>query len=332
MNVKLLRVMASSEAPFQGPTFNLADIEQWTGRIVITGASGWIGLTTIHLLADAFGRQWVADHVHCFGSTPRAIVLGPDWTINQSAIDTIGDLDTRPTWLCHYAFLTKERVADVSEDDYRRVNSEISVRVHNALDAIGCDRIFLASSGAALRAEDDDAPHDLRLYGAMKRDDERRFADWGQRGGGRRAVIARIFNLSGPFINKHSAYALSSFILSAQHREPIQVRAKRPVFRAFVDARELITLAFAEMSEMSSGFEIFDSGGTPMEMFDIAKAVSEKINQVNVERASITELTGDHYFGNHERYIKLLWRHGLKHLPFDEQIQDTAAFLRATAS
>ncbi len=309
--------------------FDIGDIGQSTSRIVITGASGWLGQTTLHLLADTFGRRWVAENVCCFGSKAGNIALEKDWSVAQAPISAIGALDRKATWLCHYAFLTKDRAASMDENTYRAANQRITGSVYDALDAIGCNRIFLASSGAARRADDEGAPDDLRLYGGMKRDDEHRFAEWAAGRDGRATVNARIFSLSGAFMNKHQAYALASFILAALADRSIKVSAARPVFRSYVDARELVTLAFAEMARAITGVTAFDSGGVPMEMHDIAIAVSNEINQVAVERASMTSAVGDHYYGDNDYYQALLSRHGLQHLAFPDQIKRTAAFIQS---
>ena len=79
-------------------------------------------------------------------------------------------------------------------------------------------------------------------------------------------MIARLFNLSGPYINKHQAYALAQFILDAQAGRPVEVRAPKPVYRSFVSIRELMSLAFALLGQSTSGVTRFDSGGEVLEL------------------------------------------------------------------
>jgi nucleoside-diphosphate-sugar epimerase len=64
----------------------------------------------------------------------------------------------------------------------------------------------------------------MRLYGSLKREDEERFAAWAD-AAGKRAVIARIFALTGPYINKPGAYAIASFLADAMAARPVEVRA-----------------------------------------------------------------------------------------------------------
>jgi nucleoside-diphosphate-sugar epimerase len=210
-------------------------------RIVITGAGGWLGLATLELLHAALGDA-LPKRVAAFGSDTRALRLRDGTQVLQRPLADMAWLPTKPTLVLHLAFLTKDRAESMDEDAYRAANHAIGDTVLNALDSIGTEAVFLASSGAAALT---DAPAPaMHLYGAMKREDEERFAHWAQTPN-RRAVIARIHNISGPHMNKHGAYALASFMLDALAGRPIAVRAPRPVIRSYVAIRELMGLVFA---------------------------------------------------------------------------------------
>src|SRR6185369_6164331 len=104
-----------------------------------------------------------------------------------------------------------------------------------------------------------------------KRDDEGAFAAWAKRSG-KTVAIARIFNLSGPHINKLGSYALACFILDALAGGPIAVKATHEVWRGYVAVRELMSLAFAMLLEGRRGAALFETGGEPLEMGEIAEA------------------------------------------------------------
>lgn len=295
--------------------------------IVITGASGWIGLATLDLLhralGDAFGTR-----VHCFGSSARMLNLRDGRQVPQHALADLPGLAAKRVWLLHFAFQTKDRAETMSEDAYRAANLAISDTVLDALDRLDAEAVFVASSGAATKADDPAASAAMRLYGAMKRDDEVRFAGWAD-ARGRRAVIGRIFNITGPYINKHQAYAMASFILDALDHRPIAVRAPREVFRAYVAIRELMSLVFALLAAAPSGVARLDTGGEAMELGDVARVVAAVMGGVGVERATITDPVPDRYVGDDAAYAALLARHGIASIPLDEQVRETADYLGA---
>ena len=120
----------------------------------------------------------------------------------------------------------------MDEPAYRAANRAIDDLVLDALDRHRRARPSSSPPRAPpLRANPAPA---MQLYGSLKREQEERFAEWADRNHRRRAVIARLFNLSGPYINKHGSYALAAFILDALAGGPIRIRAphrRRPLLR-----------------------------------------------------------------------------------------------------
>jgi nucleoside-diphosphate-sugar epimerase len=295
-------------------------------HIAVTGAGGWLGLATLDLLERALGPAF-ATRVSCYGSAPRLLDLGGGRQVAQRALTDLAALDARHVWLLHFAFQTKDRAETMDEGSYRAANRAIADTVLAALDRIDAQAVFVASSGAATRADDPAASAAMRLYGQMKRDDEARFADWAE-SRGRRAVIGRVFNVSGPYINKHQAYALASFILDALAGRPIAVNAPRPVIRGYVAIRELMSLVFALLEAASDGVVRFDTGGEGLELADVAAAVDAALGGRGVTRAAIVETAEDRYVGDAASWRHLLDEHGIVAVPLHRQIVETADHLR----
>lgn len=296
-------------------------------RIIVTGAGGWLGLATLELLADTLGADFER-RVVCFGSSERQLELRGGRRVRQLPLATIRDLPSQPTWLLHFAFLTKDRAELMTETEYRAANGAIGDTVLAALGPIGVEAVFLASSGAAYRADDPSAAPAMRLYGDLKLADETRFAAWAEQTGARLA-IGRIFALTGPYINKHEAYAMASFMLDGLAGRPIAVRAPRPVVRAYVAIRELMSLVFALLAARSDGIVRFDSGGEPLELAEVAAAVARAFPGGKVERAAISNSDADRYHGDCAAYAALLAENGITPVELDRQVQETIDYLRS---
>lgn len=300
-----------------------------TRRIVIVGANGWIGRATLALLTAALGKDQALQRVVCFGSQLRMVEVEPGLSFPQQALADLPALTPEPSLLLHLAFLTKDKVGAMDDAEYTRINRFLSQQVLDALGSIGVDRLFVASSGAAAFADDTAAAHDLRLYGGLKRDDENAFALWAEADPAkRRAVITRIFNISGPYINKHGTYALASFILDAIAGRPIHVRAPMRVMRGYVAVRELLSLVFfALLADDGDAVLRFDSGGEPLELGEVAEQVAQALGGGSVNRAPITHPADNVYIGNDESYQNLLARSAITPVSLHDQIVETAHFL-----
>lgn len=299
--------------------------------IVITGGGGWLGLATLDLLERSLGERF-PERVHCFGSQSRSLDLGDGRFVRQRALAELAELKGSGAWVFHYAFQTKDKAEAMDEAAYRGINLAIRDTVLDALDRIDAAGVFVASSGAALKADDPAASPAMRLYGAMKRDDEQAFATWAEQRQ-RRAVIGRIFNITGPYINKHHAYAMASFILDGLAGRCIAVRAPRPVIRSYVAIRELISLILALLFDPSAPDAVtrFDTGGEPLELGAVADVVARILGSPGVERAPITDPSADHYVGDVAAYAGLLARYGVTPISLDQQIVETASFLGSGA-
>lgn len=300
-------------------------------RIVVTGAGGWLGMATLELLAWALGKDF-ASRVVAYGSAARRLELRGGLVVEQRPLAEIAGLERRPTWLLHYAFLGRERAEALAEADYRTACARITATVTEALDPIGVEAAFVASSGAAARADDPDAAPALRLYGELKRAEEARFAEWAA-SGERRAVIGRVFSVTGPWINKRDRYAVAAFLADAMAGRPILVRAPARVIRSYIAIRELVSLAFALMLERDGAPVVrFDSGGVPRELEVVARMVAGCWPAVPVVRAPVTDPVVDGYHGDGVGWARLLDLHRIRPVPFVQQVAETAQWLEWSAA
>jgi nucleoside-diphosphate-sugar epimerase len=297
-------------------------------RIVVTGAGGWLGLATLDGLARALGSQF-EHRVVAFGSTARVLTLRDGTKIEQRPLGELAHLAPTPTWVLHFAFLTKDRAEAMDEAAYRSANANIRTTVLANLYSLMAEGVFVASSGAAYKIQDPSASSAMRLYGELKAQDEEAFAEWGMRTH-KRIVIARIFNVTGPYINKHQAYALASFILDGLAGRPIEVRAAKRVMRGYVAIDELMSLALAMLASKASGVDRFDSGGEALELGDVAGVVAAQFPGLEVKRAAILDANDDNYYGDAQSYARSLAMHGLTPQPLAEQVAKTIDYLRAS--
>lgn len=276
-------------------------------RIVVTGAGGWLGRATLELLEETLGGEAFGRRVVAFGSNARPLA-------------TLAALPAHPTLVLHYAFLTRDRAETMPAAEYGAANEAIRATVLAALDPIGTRAVFVPSSGAVVHP----TSAAMRHYGDLKRADEAAFSAWAS--GDRRAVVARIFTLSGRHINKPGDYALASFITDALAGRPIAIRADRPVWRSYLAIRELLSVVVGLMTA-GTGPVAFDAAGRePVELADIAAAVGRG----DVVRPPLTG-PASRYLGDGTAYEAHRLAQRVDPVSFAEQVRETAAYLAAAA-
>lgn len=299
-------------------------------RILVTGASGWLGQAALELLVQALGPTWNR-RVLAFGSSDRIITLRGDTQVRQQQLAMLPTLSHQPSLLLHFAYLTREKVVNMPAEEYVATNRAISRMVAESSATVGVERAFVTSSGAvhaALTAPDD--PDPSLLYGKLKLEDESLFRDFSMAAPERRVFLARLFNLSGPYINKLNSYALASFIQQARHGS-IEIRAMRPVVRSYTSVSNLLGAAFGELlANDSESFNCVETAGDhEVEMVELAQAVRAVVApHATIERPTLTEEPVDRYVGDGSHYRRLLGTHGVVEHPLSRQIADTADYLK----
>lgn len=304
-------------------------------RVVITGASGWLGMALHDVIRRSQFHEIIDEYVF-FGGSEKIIKYIDGSVVKQEPICNFKKLVKRPTILFHLAFLTKEKVDSLNLSDYVRKNSELDDEVFNYLDLVGVESIFLSSSGAIYKKNDSRnliQTIEENPYGFLKAVQEKKFLDWSGNSN-KKCIVARIFNLSGPYVNKWDLYALTSFICSALKKNPITIHAQSHVYRSYIYVDDLMILVLNMLFDkhIQGGYRFDTAGSKIVELSDLANIILKTLNvDVSIHRPE--NLFGaDHYVGDRKKYLLNINRYGLVEKNFYEQISLTAEYIKNTLS
>jgi nucleoside-diphosphate-sugar epimerase len=301
-------------------------------RYVITGASGWLGRATLDILEAMFGQE-ISGRVHAFGSYSRKLRMRSGAEIAVEPLDALADLSTQHRYVVlHFAFLTRDKLQSMEPEAFVACNESIRQAVIAAAGRLDLAGLILPSSGAVYadtgKLETDPTANP---YGFMKRQDEIAFADVA----GRRnfpLTIARVFNLSGPNINKVEKYALGSILRAALHGGPIRLRAAHPVIRSYVDVGDAITVSLSTVADAErEPVVLFETvGEQEIEIGMLARLAARIVagSDLEIIRPAIADEPVDRYVGEPAAFHALAARYGLTLRHLEEQIGETAAYLR----
>lgn len=299
--------------------------------VAVTGAGSWLGHAFLALLADE-GAISARARLRLFGQSARPVVLA-ERTFDVETLAAAPALAGGPWLLLHFAFLGKERTADLAPAAFAAANNAVLADVLRIADG-ACDlRVIFTSSGAVYRrdrtllSDIDESP-----YGWCKVSHEARLTAWC----GARSVplvMPRVFNIGGPFINKVESYALSSFILSARRTGTIGINAARPTWRSFVHVDELLgAVCDAALGQSPERPFVFDTAGVrAVEMAELADTVARSLSPlpVRIVRPPLRDSTLDQYVGDDGAYRTLLAQQGRGIVGLETIVRDTDAYLVA---
>ncbi|MBY0440525.1 MAG: NAD(P)-dependent oxidoreductase [Mycobacteriaceae bacterium] len=283
-------------------------------RVLITGASGWLGRTALDLIAPlnlptlALASRTRVIHVGKMAVECRA------WDAREVAMFA-------PTVVLDCAFLTRDRVADLPIGEYAAINRTLTERLLSATRLPGVRLALTVSSGAAVYPHDAlDGRIEDNPYGYLKREAEHRLIEAAATRGAV-PVVARAWSISGAHVQKPQNYALGSMILAAA-AGAITIKARRPVFRRYVLAEELLALGIAEGS---AGPATIDSGGELVELGELAGRIAAVARpDAVIRRADVDPGDPDRYHSDGQDWERRCHRWGLVSTPLERQIDITA--------
>jgi UDP-glucuronate decarboxylase len=300
-------------------------------EVVVTGAGGWLGQATLEMLDSAFGPR-SESRMHVFASSPRTMSLRSGTQVDVFPLQDISQLSVGPHLLAHYAFTTREFVSQLGVEPYIARNEELTDLVATHILRTRPTGILNLSSGAVYLGDDIAA----NPYGVLKARDERRFfamaQEMGSVGSSPRVVIPRLFNLSGPFLNK-ADYVLGSIIKDIGRGGPIHLHATKSVVRSYVHVGDLVNLAFAMMlGDGPLPLEAFDTAGErEIEVGELAELSAAVLGHPGMEilRPPFDGGPEDRYVGDPSTLRSLARSYGVEFQLLSQQIRDTAHYLRA---
>jgi nucleoside-diphosphate-sugar epimerase len=263
--------------------------------------------------------------VTAFASRARTLELDAGGEVELRPLPEL--VETPHDVLLHYAYATREKAGDLGLAAYVTANAAITTTV---LDAIAAQRpraMFYASSGA-VHGGGDLAENP---YAQLKRWDELAFRRAMADAGGR-SVVARVFNVAGPWLAKVDSFALGSLIRQVAEGGPVEVRARHAVRRSYVDVEDLAALALALAESPDAGDDlVFDTAGeVVVEVGELAERIARVLGRADAEivRDRDDSLPEDVYVGDGTAMREHAARHGIELRELDEQIARTAEWLR----
>lgn len=301
-------------------------------NIVVTGATGWLGRTTLEMLAAAFGSEF-SNRVIAIGSHEQVLTLSSGVQVQVIAMEAARHAVVgQSAILFHYAFLTKDKVPNHSIEDYCVLNRKISRTVRSWIEEGRIRGVMMPSSGAIYDYLNGDRrdPHAV-TYGRLKLEDEKSFAE-SCRSVASCLAMPRVFNLSGPYINKFETYALSSIVVDVFRGGPIRLWADHVVLRSYVYVGDVVEICTRWLLQEKDQLEInFDTAGPEIvEVGELARRIAIVLSgkALEVERPAITELRVDRYVGNSAGLLALCGVLGYQFIDLDDQIRRTGIYIK----
>ena len=291
-----------------------------TGVITVTGASGWLGKSTLEIVR-ASGHDM--SKVVALASTKKDIVLDDGLIINAHPITDPPDQIQETEILIHLAYLTRDKVGTVGYDRYVLTNLDLTSIALSWLASFQIKSFITVSSGARNDQSTGAPETNIRSnpYGFLKRVDELVFEEECKRRG-ITSVVARLWGATGLDMMDAEKYAIGNFVMSALKNQKIEISSGHKVVRRYVDSREFMQVC---TQLANSGLSAnFDSGGPEIEIGQLANEISRQLgSKIEISRPLASDRHDDLYFPKSKDFEEFARILNVKLSSIQEQISNT---------
>ncbi len=294
---------------------------------VVTGATGWFGTATLHILDVALGES-SGERLLAYAATGRPVTLRTGRVVEVRPLSELPEdpPSAAPVCMLHFAYLMRHLAAELGHEEFVRRNVAITEMTVRALQAVRPASFAFASSGAVYRPDGgivDDLEDDP--YATLKHRDELAFeracADVGTR-----CIVGRIYSVGGPFMPDRDRFVLGDLVDRTAAGRPLVIRARHELWRSYVGLGDVLAVLIAESLDGTDAVVRFDTGGEVIEAGELAARVRTVLGApaVAIERDPDPSLAADRYVGDGAGFEALARRHGVPLTPLDDQIRQVA--------
>jgi nucleoside-diphosphate-sugar epimerase len=234
-----------------------------TSRILITGATGWLGRETICLLQEFSGSLTLAASGHNNFS-----IHGREFqTIPLSKVEGNSCYD----YIFHYSFLTQDKFNLLGSKRYIDANRQITNKIYEIARANPSAKTLVLSSGAVAAYQTNTIDTEAKIeYAKLKLELESMFEN-------QQSLVLRLWSTTGHHLGFNPNYAISEFVNCALKNEEIVIRNN--VSRSYVASQEIISSAINYMQSGYSG--IINSGGDKISLLELAEEIKLFLNSTS---------------------------------------------------
>jgi UDP-glucuronate decarboxylase len=301
--------------------------------VVITGASGWLGRSTIEVIREHLTDDELVSKVVLAGSRERIEQFPGALSLKVHSLDKVCESNLKISGLVHLAFLTRDYVEKLPLDSY--VMQNLLILKHAiSLVRLSPNWVITVSSGAIFDQATGNLESDSfkNPYGFLKRVEEKIIADESILAGAN-SVHGRLWGASGIDMPSPGKYAIGSMALDLVNDIDIQVTSEHFVYRRYVDAREFMKISLA--AAINGESITFDSGGPLVEMGELAQvfANQDSSKTLSVVRPPIDiDQDSDTYYPRGNSYESLAEKYGISILSIEEQCRNTILGIKTNFS
>lgn len=262
-------------------------------KIVIFGASGWLGRMTLNYL----NKVEKSLDLILVSSKNRKIEKGENKFNFISPNEFLNLKNYEIDYYFNFAFLTQDKLDHLMKSEYINKTDEIIDLNTNFLRKNEVKNSLLISSGAVYWKSTEKE----NLYATQKLKQEEEFLKFNSN-----PYIARIFAVIGSQFITNNNYAFTNFVSQGLDKKDLKIKSKIRVMRSYLYFENLLDNFINQKIKLN----LFDAWDENLDIYDLAQNIGEILNvNVQVDGEYVDSAEVDDYTSNDLSYNE---HHGMK--------------------
>ena len=289
-------------------------------NVLISGATGWLGREILNIFSEA---KFKAVKLSLISSKNQEFVVC-DNKFKARSFESYNNTDFIDNYF-DFAFLSRNELEKIGPHKFKEINLDIMSKSADLIKRYCPKTVVLSSSGAIYKNRK--KSEFGMVYSDLKKIQEdiiRNACNLAESN----LIISRIFNLSGRGIPDEGNFAISNLITKGIKNMDLTINSNYLVTRRYSDITQLLKLLL-EMADRGQN-RVFDSGGSKIELRDLANKIVEviKCDSKVVAPTLNPNFMKDDYFSKSYEYENLLRETlGENSISIERQIENTKNWL-----
>ncbi len=293
-------------------------------RILVSGASGWLGKNLIELILDLNNGE-IPESVLLTANSSRRIEVSHNRQVEVIKWNREAIQEFAPTTFINLAFLTRDRLLTIPVDQYIQTNLSIIDNAIWALSLPSISRVLSTSSGVA-SAISNVGDFQIDPYGKLKKYEELVLSEKAD-ALKKKLLILRVWTVSGKYIKPGDLLIIQSIISAALANKDFEIESKSLTYRTYIHTYEMFGLALVGILNGETG--IINSGGIKVEIAELAQRIFSLLNaKARVIQVLDRKESIEQYVSISPELNKVAVKFKIPIMDLDSQILNTAESIR----
>lgn len=239
-------------------------------KVLITGATGWLGQAALQAVKKIFPEVSKND-LYLYASRERLHSDPSYGVVKINELTSSKNLPQNLDLFVALALKTRDYAQKMGKYEYLEINEKLIHKHIELLESTNPKNVVLISSGVVSKFFEGTGA--LDSYTEIKLLEEKLFNEFAKKTNAK-LIVLRLWGATGELMTEPLKYAIGNLIYQAETSDQIVIDSEFEVYRRYIDATQMFEVLIHALQKNVSA--TLNSGGVTVEIGALAELISSK--------------------------------------------------------